>query len=88
MEAQFINPITIKIESYGAIERQLPHDLSVQCETDSFVSEVLHQIIQQYPSAISLLERCACAVGEDIVHRNAVLTSDSTLVLLSPVAGG
>ena len=48
MEEQFINPITVKIESYGAIERQLPHDLSVQCETDSFVSEVLHQIIQQY----------------------------------------
>jgi sulfur carrier protein ThiS len=35
-----------------------------------------------------MLERCACAVGEDIIPRQTALTQDSILVLLSPVAGG
>lgn len=82
------NMIQIKIESFGAIQRLLPEDLSVQCESDSTVAEVLQQIVRDYPEAARALERCACAMGEDMIHRHTVLAQDSILVLLSPVAGG
>ena len=80
--------IHIKIEAFGAIERQIPADLNLQCESEIHVSEVLNQLVSLYPDIQPMLERCACAIGEDIISRQNVLNRDSTLVLLSPVAGG
>lgn len=80
--------IHIKIEAFGAIERQLPADLNLQCESEIQVSEVLNQLLSIYPDIQPILERCACAIGENIISRQNVLNRDSTLVLLSPVAGG
>ena len=80
--------IHIKIEAFGAIERQIPTDLNLQCESEIQVSEVLNQLLSLYPDIQPMLERCACAIGEDIISRQNVLNQDSTLVLLSPVAGG
>lgn len=80
--------IHIKIEAFGAIERQLPADLNLQCESEIQVSEVLNQLLSLYPDIQPMLERCACAIGEDIISRQNVLNRDSALVLLSPVAGG
>lgn len=83
-----MSQINIRIEAFGAIERQLPAHLEIRCNTKTQVSEVLAQIAQDYPAALQLLERCACAIGEDIIARQSSLDTDSTLVLLSPVAGG
>jgi len=80
--------IKIKIEAFGAVERQLPQNLEIICSPNSTVSEVLDRVTQQYPAASAMIERCACAIGEDIIPRQSKLNSDSTLVLLSPVAGG
>ena len=80
--------IHIKIEAYGAIEKHLPAKLSLSSVPNSLIADVLEQIKIRYPSASDLLERCACAIGEDIVVRQRRLAQDSTLVLLSPVAGG
>ena len=80
--------IHIKIEAFGAIERQIPTDLNLQCESEIQVSEVLNQLLSLYPDIQPMLERCACAIGEDIISRQNVSNRDSTLVLLSPVAGG
>ena len=80
--------IHIKIEAFGAIERQIPADLNLQCESEIHVSEVLNQLLSIYPDIQPMLERCACAIGEDIISRQNILNRDSTLVLLSPVAGG
>jgi len=80
--------IHIKIEAFGAIERQIPADLNLQCESEIHVSEVLNQLLSLYPDIQPMLERCACAIGEDIISRQNVLNRDSTLVLLSPVAEG
>jgi len=80
--------IHIKIEAFGAIERQIPADLNLQCESEIHVSEVLNQLLSLYPDIQPMLERCACAIGKDIISRQNVLNRDSTLVLLSPVAGG
>ena len=80
--------IHIKIEAYGAIEKHLPVELSLSCVPNSLIADVLDQIKIRYPSASDLLERCVCAIGEDIVARQSRLAQDSTSVLLSPVAGG
>ncbi|WP_180170547.1 MoaD/ThiS family protein [Acinetobacter sp. YH12027] len=80
--------ITIKIESFGAIERLLPENLSLTCLAQQSIAEVLQQVTDQFPESFSMLERCACAMGEDIVPRQTALMQDSTVVLLSPVAGG
>lgn len=80
--------ITVKIECFGEIERLLPVILSLQYDTEVSIVDVLENVIRAYPEAKKILERCACAIGEDIIPRQTVLTADSTVVLLSPVAGG
>ncbi|CAB1212375.1 MoaD/ThiS family protein [Acinetobacter bouvetii] len=80
--------ITIKIEAFGAVERQLPENLEMICSPNSTVEQVLDQVGQDYPAALNMIERCACAIGEDIISRQTQLHTDTTLVLLSPVAGG
>ncbi|MEG1856586.1 MAG: MoaD/ThiS family protein [Acinetobacter sp.] len=88
MTQELNNVIRVKIEAFGAIERQLPSNLTLQCESDSSVAVILKDIVAQYPAVHTLLERCACAIGEDIIPRHTILNCDCTLVLLSPVAGG
>ncbi|MCL6248777.1 MoaD/ThiS family protein [Acinetobacter sp. ANC 4945] len=83
-----MSQITIKIESFGAIERLLPANLSLTCFVQQSIAEVLQQVTDQFPESFSMLQRCACAIGEDIVPRQTALIQDSTVVLLSPVAGG
>ena len=80
--------LTIKIESFGAIQRHLPEDLSLQSKAESNVEEILTQVIQTYPEAADLIERCACAMGEGMINRQTVISRDAVIVLLSPVAGG
>ena len=88
MTQELDNVIRVKIEAFGAIERQLPPNLTLQCEPDSSVTVVLKDLVAQYPAVHTILERCACAMGEDIIPRQTILSRDCTLVLLSPVAGG
>ena len=88
MEDDVSNLLTIKIEAFGAIERQLPEHLQLQYPNETAVIEVLAGLVVQFPHAAQMLERCACAIGEDIIGRQQILMHDTTLVLLSPVAGG
>ena len=80
--------IQITIEGYGAIQRQLPQPLVLDCPNDILVKDVLDEIVLKFPQSKTALERCACAMGEDIIARQTTLNQDCTLVLLSPVAGG
>jgi len=80
--------MTVKIECFGAIERVLPADLILQCESNMLISDVLEYVVRAYPDSGKMIQHCACAMGEDIIPRQTLLTSDSTVVLLSPVAGG
>lgn len=80
--------ININIESYGAVGVYLPSDLTLKCDVDSLVADVLAKISDQYPDSAVILAKCACAMGDEIIPRSYSLNKDSTLVLLSPVAGG
>ena len=50
MTQELNNVIRVKIEAFGAIERQLPPNLTLQCEPDSSVAAVLKDVVAQYPS--------------------------------------
>ena len=80
--------ITVKIECFGAVERLLPTDLSLQFDKELSIVEALDYVSRTYPDAAQMIERCACAMGEDIIPRQTLVTADCSLVLLSPVAGG
>lgn len=80
--------LKVKIACFGAVERLLPNDLSFEFESEISITDILNNVVRAYPEASKILERCACAIGEDIIPRQTVLHVDSTLVLLSPVAGG
>ncbi|MEB3754350.1 MoaD/ThiS family protein [Acinetobacter sp. MD2(2019)] len=80
--------IKVNIESYGAVGVHLPTDLTIVCPAASQVADVLAKIDRQYPQAHEILEKCACAIGDEMIARSYVLTQNCTLVLLSPVAGG
>lgn len=40
------------------------------------------------PELASMIERCACVSGDEIVRRQAALPVDRRIALLPPVAGG
>ncbi len=80
--------IQVTITAYGAVERLLPKDLKLDVAAQTAVAEVLAQVQQAYPDAAESIERCACAIGEDIIPRQQRLDHNTDLVLLSPVAGG
>jgi len=65
--------------------RELPLALPAHCRT---VADALAVLGQQQPSLREPLERCACAVGDALVLRNAALAPGMRLALLPPVAGG
>ncbi|WP_087545742.1 MoaD/ThiS family protein [Acinetobacter sp. WCHA29] len=80
--------IEIIIEAFGAIERLLPKELAFEFAENQTIEEVLSHIVMLYPEATKAMDKCACAIGEDIVIRQTPLDQSCTLVLLSPVAGG
>lgn len=43
--------IQIKIESFGAIEKLLPQNLSIVCPANILVKDVLDQIVTLHPNA-------------------------------------
>lgn len=80
--------IQIKIESFGAIEKLLPQNLSIVCPANIRVKDVLDQIVTLHPECTKAMEKCACAIEDNVITRQSALNQPCTLVLLSPVAGG
>ncbi|MFN4187082.1 MULTISPECIES: MoaD/ThiS family protein [Acinetobacter] len=80
--------IEIKIESFGAIERLIPYQFSLNCEPEILIGDVFAELAVLFPKSQLLLDQCACAIGENIVPRHYTIEHSTTLVLLSPVAGG
>lgn len=83
-----MSTIHIKIEAFGAIEKLLPSNLSVSCQSYVKVEEVLNRIVALHPQSAKTMEKCACAIGDHMISRHSSLSQSCTLVLLSPVAGG
>ncbi|WP_445407462.1 MoaD/ThiS family protein [Acinetobacter seifertii] len=80
--------IQIKVEAFGAIEKLLPQNLSLVCPSHILVKDVLDEIVSLHPESTKAMEKCACAIGDNVITRRSTLSEPCTLVLLSPVAGG
>lgn len=80
--------IQIKVKAFGAIEKLLPENLLLVCPNHSLVKDVLDEIVSLHPESTKAMEKCACAIGDNVITRQTVLSEPCTLVLLSPVAGG
>jgi hypothetical protein len=83
-----LHHIQIKIESYGAVEKLLAHDIIMDMQNHVLVKDVVDQLKALHPNASDILDRCACAIEDNIISRQEYLENDCVLVLLSPVAGG
>ena len=73
--------IEIIIEAFGAIERLLPKELAFEFAENQTIEEVLSHIVMLYPEATKAMDKCACAIGEDIVIRQTPLDQSCNLVL-------
>ncbi|WP_057694935.1 MoaD/ThiS family protein [Acinetobacter baumannii] len=80
--------IQIKVEAFGAIEKLLPENLLLVCPSHSLVKDVLDEIVLLHSESTKAMEKCACAISDNVITRQTVLSEPCTLVLLSPVAGG
>lgn len=79
----------IDVEFHGVLRRLAGMDQTVLDVADAAaVSEVIAALENQLPNLGEVLEVTACAVGEELVHRNASLSDGDRLVLIPPVSGG
>lgn len=83
-----MRPITIQVESYGAVTRFLPAEFSLALQAPVAIDSVLAHVVKTYPQAEQAVSLCACAIEDEIVVRKKFIEQSCTLVLLSPVAGG
>lgn len=80
---------TITFEFYGRLERLAQQSaLSLEISTPSSIENALKVLADNKPDLSENLERCACAIGDELISRSHILDSDITLALLPPVAGG
>lgn len=81
---------TVTFELLAAIERQAGCryvDVQVSSEQNT-IGDALQVLQEKHPLLSAAIERCACAVGDAIVRRQAPLPIGSAIVLLPPVSGG
>lgn len=79
----------INIEFHGVLRRLAGLDQTILDMSDAaLVSEVIAALENKLPTLREILEVTACAVGDELVHRNSLLSDGDRLVLIPPVSGG
>ncbi|TEU30717.1 MoaD/ThiS family protein [Alkanindiges illinoisensis] len=79
----------ITFEFYGRLER-LAHqsEISLKLNTPVSIENALQQLAELKPDLSENLERCACAIGDELVSRSMLVDANTRVALLPPVAGG
>ena len=79
----------IRFEFYGRLA-SLADRPSIDLATTFPIrlQDALTQLAEQFPQIHDNLERCACAVGDQLVHRDLLIHEQMIIALLPPVAGG
>lgn len=90
MNTEKANTNTVLFELWAGIERLAgcKHLQVEMLNTQATIGDALQVLQQKHPTLHDAIERCACAVGDTIVRRNAPLPSNQVIVLLPPVSGG
>lgn len=79
----------LTFEFYGILEQQAGM-MTYILEVDKplIIADALALLSTLKPEIVQQLERCACAIGDSIVHRDTLISQDVVVALLPPVAGG
>jgi molybdopterin converting factor small subunit len=81
--------VQISIEFHGVLRRLAGMDqTTLDVSNAALVSEVLVALENKLPTLSEILEITACAVGDELVNRNSLLSDGDRLVLIPPVSGG
>lgn len=79
----------LTFEFYGVLEKLAGTvEYSLEFETSVALAQALTLLAISKPDIAVQLERCACAIGDTIIPRTAILSEDTVIALLPPVAGG
>lgn len=79
----------VHIELYGVLTEQAGQaTLDLPLAGETALADVLAQLTTALPALAAYLPTTACAVDDEIVHRNASIKPGARLALLPPVSGG
>lgn len=79
----------ITFEFYGRLGKLANQpELSLPTATPIVLEQALKQLAELKPDLSENLERCACAIGDELVSRSLLLQANTRVALLPPVAGG
>lgn len=79
----------ITFEFYGRLGKLANQpELSLPIVTPVVLEQALKQLADIKPDLSENLERCACAIGDELVSRSMLVEANTRVALLPPVAGG
>lgn len=79
----------VKVELNGVLCRLAGvQSLTVELNNSATVADAMAAVEERIPNAADRLEVTAIAIGDELVHRNALLTGDEVLVLIPPISAG
>lgn len=79
----------ITVQLHGVLRRAAGTDsLELELPHHTHVGEALHQLESLSPDVAEHLPRCACAVGDKLVHAKSLLHEGDVLAILPPIAAG
>jgi sulfur-carrier protein len=78
----------VTIELYGVLRHIVGDERCVIELHNGTVADALDQLCRQQPQLAAQLPRVACAIGSELVQREARLAEGCTLALIPPVSGG
>ncbi|MCH4247645.1 MAG: MoaD/ThiS family protein [Acinetobacter populi] len=79
----------VTFEFYGVLaDVAETTEYTLEIKLPTLLADALATLVTDKPQIEAHLERCACAIGDSIVHRDTVLSQNTLVALLPPVAGG
>lgn len=80
---------TVTFEFYGRLESLAKtNQYKIELPLPLSIEQAIQHLAEQKPEITMNLERCACAIGDELVSRSTMLNADTRIALLPPVAGG
>lgn len=79
----------IIFEFYGRLGKLAnQQEFVLDTETPVILEQALKVLACLKPNIHDNLERCACAIGDELVARSTLVNANTRIALLPPVAGG
>ena len=81
--------MTVTFLMHGVLIRLAGSEaITLDCQTQCSIQDALERLATEAPDLESELNRTACAIGEALVTRDTLITTDVEIALIPPVSGG